>query len=367
MTKNLSKISVRGYKSIRELVDFEVKDLNVLIGSNGAGKSNFIQMFNFLHNILELNLQAHVLKNGGSDAFLYHGGKVTDRIYLKFEFGQNIYECTLEPDAKQSLFFTDETVCFHNPKYPSPMCTSIGSGHAESKLKTESQSKRYMTMADHVMHAIGSWKLYHFHDTGFTAKVKGLCKIADNACLRPDASNLAAYLYHLQRQKRTYYANIVDVIRKAAPFFRDFNLRPVPGSDENTRLEWFEKGNDSYYNAHSFSDGTLRFICLATLLLQPEENMPSVILLDEPELGLHPYAISVLADMLRYAATRNQVIISTQSVTLVNQFEPGDLIIVDREDEASVFKRPSVRDMETWLDDYALGDLWEKNLMGGRP
>ncbi len=367
MGRHLSKITVKGYKSIKELMDFEIKALNVLIGANGAGKSNFIQMFNFLHNILELNLQAHVLKNGGADAFLYHGSKITENMYLKFEFGQNIYECTLEPDAQQSLFFTGETVCYHDPTYPTPYCTGIGSGHKESKLKSESQSRPYKGMADYVIDAIQSWKLYHFHDTGFTAKVKGIGKIGDNYFLRPDASNLAAYLYNLKKNEKTYYANIVDMIKKAAPFFRDFQLRPVSGNEENIRLEWYEKGTDAYYNAHSFSDGTLRFICLATLLLQPEANLPSVILLDEPELGLHPYAISVLADMLKFASTKTQVIISTQSVTLVNQFEPNDLIIVDREQDASVFKRPSQKDIESWLEDYALGDLWEKNLMGGRP
>lgn len=367
MGGNLSKITVKGYKSIRELVDFEIRNLNVLIGANGAGKSNFIQLFNFLHNILEMNLQPYVIKNGGADALLYHGSKATDRMSLKFEFGSNIYECELEPDARQSLFFSNETVCYHDPKYTSPYCTTIGAGHQESQLKSESGRKPYKTMADYVMDAIRSWKLYHFHDTSFTAKVKGLGNIGDNHHLRPDASNLAAYLYYLENHEKSYYNNIVDIIRKVAPFFREFNLRPLPENNELIRLEWSEKGSDVYYNAHSFSDGTLRFISLAALLLQPEKNLPSVILLDEPELGLHPYAISVLAEMLRFASMKTQIIISTQSVTLVNQFEPDDLIIVDRENESSVFKRPAPDTVETWLEDYALGDLWEKNLMGGRP
>ncbi len=367
MSSNLSKITIHGYKSIRMLSNFEMRDLNVLIGANGAGKSNFIQMFNFLHNILEMNLQNHVIKNGGSEAFLYHGSKTTDSIYLKFEFGRNSYECTLEPTTEQELFFTREKICYHDLNYPDPYCTTIGTGHKESRLQADSSKSQYRRMSDYVITAIKSWKMYHFHDTGFTAKVKGLSDINDNAFFRPDASNLAAYLYYLMNNYKSYFDNIIDIIKQVAPFFNEFKLRPVPGNENQIRLEWSEKGTDLYYNAHSFSDGTLRFICLATLLMQPEEKFPSVILLDEPELGLHPYAISVLADMIRYAASKTQVIISTQSVTLVNQFEPEDLVIVDRDDGQSVFKRPSAEMMEEWLENYALGDLWEKNLMGGRP
>ncbi|HNU93106.1 MAG TPA: AAA family ATPase [Spirochaetota bacterium] len=367
MGRELSKITVKGYKSIRELEDFEIRDLNVLVGANGAGKSNFIQLFDLLHNILEMNLQNYVAKNGGADALLHHGGKRTGALNLKFEFGRNIYECTLEPDAQQSLFFSNETICYHDQRYQYPYCTDIGSGHRESRLKSESQSRPYARIADYVIEAIRSWKLYHFHDTGFTAKVKGLGNIDDNAYLRPDASNLAAYLFYLKNVETSYYRNIVDMIKKVAPFFGGFNLRPAPANNNTIRLEWNEEGSDAYYNAHSFSDGTLRFICLATLLLQPEKNLPSVILLDEPELGLHPYAICVLADMLRFASKKTQIIVSTQSVTLVNQFGPEDLIIVDRESESSVFRRPAPNEIESWLDDYALGDIWEKNLMGGRP
>jgi len=365
--KQLSQITIRGYKSIRELNSFKMKNLNILIGANGAGKSNFIQMFSFLHNILALNLQNHVIKNGGSETFLYHGSKTTDSISLQFEFGQNSYECTLEPTSDQSLFFSSEKICYHDYNYPSPCCTTIGSGHRESALQTDYSKSQYRRMSDYVINAIKSWKLYHFHDSGFTAKVKGLADINDNGFLRPDASNLASYLYYLKNSHKSHYDNITDLISQVAPFFDDFNLRPVPGNENQIRLEWSEKGSDSYYNAHSFSDGTLRFICLAVLLMQPEDKFPSVILLDEPELGLHPYAISVLADMIRFAALKTQVIISTQSVTLVNHFEPDDLIIVNREDGQSVFRRPPREMMEEWLENYALGDLWEKNLMGGRP
>jgi predicted ATPase len=164
-----------------------------------------------------------------------------------------------------------------------------------------------------------------------------------------------------------YYRNIVETIRLVAPFFDDFVLRPSPLNPDKIRLEWREKGSDAYFNAHALSDGTLRFISLATLLLQPPDQLPTTILLDEPELGLHPYAINVLGGLLRSTALDTQIIVSTQSVTLVNQFDPEDLVIVERENGASIFRRPDETEIEGWLEGYSLGELWEKNVLGGRP
>ena len=210
-----------------------------------------------------------------------------------------------------------------------------------------------------------SWVVYHFHDTSESARIKQTGDIADNQVLRPDASNLAAFLFLLKEKHPDHYAGIVDRIRMVAPFFDDFLLRPQPLNEEKIRLEWKERGSDAYFNAHALSDGTLRFICLATLLLQP--SLPSIVLLDEPELGLHPYAIAVLADLLRDAATKTQVVASTQSVSLVNQFEPKDVIVVEREGPETTFRRLDQADMAQWLEEYTLGELWEKNVLGGRP
>ena len=237
----------------------------------------------------------------------------------------------------------------------------LGNGHSETQLSPVKDVQKY------VIQEIKSWKVYHFHDTSDTAQIKQSTEIDDNRFLRPDASNLAAYLYLLHERQKPYYDNIVGTIQLIAPFFDDFELRPNPFDPTKIKLEWREKGSDSYFDANALSDGTLRFMSLATLLLQPADYMPSTILLDEPELGLHPYAIVVLADLLRSAATQVQVIISTQSVTLVNQFSPDDIIVVELIDGESIFKRLPQDEIETWLDDYGLGELWEKNVLGGRP
>ena len=355
----LKKIILTGCKSIRDL-KLDLNSLNVLIGPNGAGKSNFIGAFKLLNQVVEGNFQVTIAKSGGAGTFLYFGEKVTDRIEVELQFGQNGYYCSWAPTADGSLFFEKEECLFWGDnvsRYPN----SLGSGHKETNLSpTASKISKY------VFPALKSWKVYHFHDTSDTAKIKVIGDINDNSYLRSDASNLAAFLYALKSGPfKNYYEAIRDQIRNVAPFFDDFILRPDPANEHKIRLEWREKWSDYPFMAYHLSDGTLRFICLATLLLQPRP--PDTILIDEPELGLHPYAITVLTSLFRGASSKTQLIVSTQSVPLVNQLQPEDILVVDRTDGQSTFHRLRPDEMADWLDDYGLGDLWEKNLLGGRP
>jgi len=366
MSRALETISIKGYKSIRELESFPLTSLNVLIGANGSGKTNFISAFKLLNQIEDENLQRFIGQQGGADTLLYFGQKTTSLLELKLQFGSNGYSCALVPAAGDTLIFEMEEVWFHDKQnYPKPYEVGLGGGQRETRLYEYSQSSPKKAIADHVLEAMQSWRVYHFHDTSAGSKIKQKGDLGDNEVLRADASNLAAFLYLLRETEEPYYRKIVSTIRLVAPFFDDFSLRPDPLNPEKIQLEWREVGSDAYFNAHVLSDGTLRFICLATLLLQPK--LPSTILIDEPELGLHPYAITVLAALLRSAATETQVIVSTQSVPLVNQFAPEDIIVVDRGDRQSTFTRLGEKDLAGWLDDYGLGDLWEKNLLGGRP
>jgi predicted ATPase len=361
--KPLDHICLTGYKSIREL-DFSLDSLNVLIGANGAGKSNFISLFTLLRNIVEENLAVYVAQQGGADALLHFGQRTTDEIDIKLTFGPNGYDCKLVPAAGDTLFFAHEQVSFQGKGHSKPYEEFLGEGHKETNLFDETGKSR-TRIARYVIWSMKSWRVYHFHDTGPSAKVKQTGDLNDNAVLRHDAANLAAFLYLLQETEPKAYRRIISAIRRVAPFFDDFVLRPDPFNPGKIRLEWQEKGSDDYFTADYLSDGTLRFICLATLLLQPD--LPATILIDEPELGLHPYAITLLASLLRKASKSTQVIVSTQSVSLVNQFQPEDIVVVDRYGPESIFRRLDQDKLETWLDDYGIGDLWEKNVIGGRP
>lgn len=362
--RTLEKLTIKNFKSIREQT-LALGRLNVFIGGNGAGKSNLIGVFRFLREIVNQNLAGYTGIKGGADSLLNFGRKMSPEMSFFLEFSEgntaNAYLVKLQSTNDDSLTISEETAFYHERKnFPQPYHKSVSSFSKESKLKTTDHICTRQVMRD-----LESYRVYHFHDTSDTAAVKGTVDLEDNRVLKPQAENLAAFLYWMQQKQPDHFANIQDTVRQIAPFFEEFRLAPSKLNEGKIRLEWKEKGSDAYFNASSLSDGTLRFLCLATLLLQPQ--LPAVILLDEPELGLHPAAVTLLADLLSSAATRTQVIVATQSVTLVNQFEPESVWTADREDNQSVFRHLNQANMTAWLDDYGLGELWEKNVLGARP
>lgn len=361
--RTLEKLTIRNFKSIREQT-LEFGRLNIFIGANGAGKSNLMQVFRFLREIQQQNLATYSLQRG-ADSLLYFGRKTSKDMEFFLEFAENeisnAYRVQLEPTDEGSLIVAGQSFYFHDRKrFSEPSFESLAMGGSKEIGVVSS-----FIANKGVVGYLESFRFYHFHDTSDAAPVKSTCALDDNRFLRPDASNLAAFLYYLAQKQPGHFRTIEDVIRQIAPFFERFNLEPSRLRPDQIRLEWKERGTDAYFNAMALSDGTLRFMCLATLLLQPE--LPALILLDEPELGLHPSAITLLSDLLLAAATRTQILVATQSVTLVNQFEPEQVWTVDREDNQSVFRRLSTQNTNAWLDDYALGELWEKNILGARP
>ncbi len=397
-------LSITGFKSIRKLENFPLTNLNVLIGANGAGKSNFIGMFRLLNEMVEQRLQVYVQTQGGPDALLHFGRNSTDKLQAEFflsnsQFSQvaifDVYKFNLVPTIDNRLIFENELVdAAELPNTIKSLMTDatkhwgtspwsaffstmsalgasvvylntqknslLGTGHSESKLKEATNQ-----YAKTIQQSVTNWRIYHFHDMGEKAKVKQKHPANDNLRLKIDASNLAAYLLMLHEKHPEHYQRIVDTIRLVAPFFGDFIHRP---NAEYIELEWTQQGKpDTPFKALHLSDGTLRFICLTTLLLQPTELLPDTILIDEPELGLHPYAIAVLADIFKQIAEHRQLIVSTQSVELINELSAEDVIVVDQEDGASTFKRFTQQELAGWLEQYSMGELWKSNVLGGRP
>jgi predicted ATPase len=397
----ISNIKIRNFKSIKEM-DLALKDLNILIGPNGAGKSNFISFFNFLNYVLEDNLDYYVKKQGGADNLLHFGRNHSQEIFFRIDFDNKQYcFCNIEPlEGRDSLFIkeifmsvsesdewfeiTNEVIKNLKNKISAnkskALQTLMGKRFSLKELndslkklsftKEEIDIVAHHAMSDrqiseYMQKAFAASKVYHFHDTSSSAKVKQICNINDNRFLRPDAGNLSAFLYFLQQKHTEHFNQIQDTIRLVAPFFSSFSLSPLKLNEEKICLEWKHRESDEYFNAYQLSDGTLRMISLATLLLQPE--LPDIILIDEPELGLHPYAITILSNLLEIASEHSQIIVSTQSVTLLEQFAPDDVIVIDRDNTQSSFKRLNEKELEIWLEDYTLGEIWEKNVIGGRP
>lgn len=353
----LKKIRIEGFKSIA-LQEIELTDLNVVIGSNGSGKSNLIGVFRLLDRVLSKNLQLFVASE--PDRFLYHGRKVTPALSVDFTFGKNAYGIKLKA-SQDTLIFEYERVEYSGMwDYAEP----IAAGHKESRLGDAAASYKNK-IPSHVFPKVKNLVVYHFHDTSDSSPSKQTCEIDDNQNFRSNAANLAAYLYLLQEKHPLEFRHIEEHVRLVAPFFESFVLAPSKLNPGKIKLEWRQKGSDAYFDAYSLSDGTLRFICLATLLLQP--SPPALILLDEPELGLHPYAIRILAEMLESASKQVQVLLATQSVTLLNNFAPGDVLVAENDGKKTTFKRLDEEKLKDWLDDFGIGELWEKNVLGGRP
>jgi predicted ATPase len=356
----IETIRVEGYLSIRSST-VRLRDINLLIGANGSGKSNFVSALELLGRIVDQDLGLYVGRRGGASAILHRGRGAAESVILDVDSEPNGYRAELTPAAGDELIFSEEEVRFHDrSRYQAPYVDSLGRGQRESRLLQ--QASVGPSIASHVLDLLRGCRVFHFDDTSVDAPVKRLADTADNRILTGDAANLAPFLRRVRDEHPVQYKRIRSTVRQVAPFFRDFVLEEESG---RMRLRWRQVGVDGDFGADALSDGTLRFICLAVLLLQPAP--PALIVLDEPELGLHPYAIVVLADLMRSAGRRCQLVAATQSVSLIDQFAVDDLVVVDRTDGGSTFSRPAESDLVEWLEEYSAGDLWVKNLLGGRP
>lgn len=359
--QQISRIDINGFKSIKHC-SLELGMINVLIGSNGAGKSNFISAFKFLQEIIDKNLQLFISTSGGPNSMLFNGAKYTDAMSVEFFFGLNSYGFKLVPTDDNRLTFAKEFFGYYSNGSYHGYLDSAGSGESAWDKGLHNGIDKYVS----AIFKTKKWRVYHFHDTSKAAKVKQMHKVANNAELLFDAGNLAAFLLRLKENYAQSYENIRYAVKSIAPYFEDFYLVPND-NNEDISLRWRQKGCDDIFNANQFSDGTLRFACIATLLLQPKELQPETIIIDEPELGLHPYAINILAEMVKSISDNKQIILSTQSVELLNEFDIDHIVVVDRTEDGTVFKRLSEDELSEWLQsDYSLGDLWKKNLIGGR-
>jgi predicted ATPase len=364
MGRAIDRITLNGFKSIERLEDFALGKLNVLIGANGAGKSNFVDYFRMLRSFADESFQQFVIASGGGDGFLFLGPKVTPEITSKIVFGPNFYGFTLKPTASGSLLIASETTGYRDSSTTHP-------SSQESILKSIREQKIYRYsnfpgVGHFIYEAVSSWTVYHFHDTSPSAPMRRDQSLQDTQRFRHDASNIAPFLFSLKDHGPGSYELIRDTVRLIAPFFDDFLLRPqTRGTNEQVRLEWTQKGSDFPFQPNQLSDGTIRFICLTVALLQPQP--PATIVIDEPELGLHPFAISMLADLIKSASERTQVIISTQSPTLLDYFEPSDVVVVNRQEGRTTLQRLDPQALADWLEEYSVGELWQKNVVQGGP
>jgi predicted ATPase len=370
----LAKLTLRGFKTIRELKDFELGPISVLIGPNGAGKTNFLSFFRLLSWALTPpgNLQTYVAQQGGASMLLHDGPKLTREIESNFmiQCGDSKYVefgYLLSYAAGDTLVFTSEY--FQNlygvEGYGEFQHPRLGAevGHKEA-LHISWLAERDHEKAKIVLGMLQRMIVHQFHDTSPTSRIRNKWDVEDARWLKEDAANLAPFLYRLKNHEQSYYRRIVESLRAILPFFVDFEFEPEYGK---LLLKWRERGTDRIFNSSQAADGMLRIMALLALLLQPERDLPDVLFLDEPELGLHPYAIEVLAGLIRSVSTHVQVVVATQSVSLLDRFEPHEVVVTERSGRESTFRRLTAAELSAWREQYSLSELWEKNVLGGRP
>ncbi len=374
--EKLTRLTASGFRSIRE-IDINLGDLTVLIGANGSGKSNFVAFFNMLSFMVTESLQLYIARKGGGSSILHYGPKRTPVLAttLKFEGdkGWSEYGCTLAHASPDRLIFTDEHVAFQRPGEAKPFRKVLSSGQAETDLAAVSTSGGAAAhVAQIFLTRLKGLRVYHFHDTSESAFIRTNQDLDRNRMLLSNGGNLASFLYMLRQSFPSHYERIVSTVRLAVPYLRDFDLEPDRLNAKQIQLRWRDRNPDYEFGPHQLSDGSLRAIALITALLQPEEFLPTVIFIDEPELGLHPSAIGIVANLLKTISAKRQVVVATQSPRLLADFAAEDIVVVEREEDQkgygeSKFKRLGAEELGDWVNDYDLGTLFEMNITGGGP
>lgn len=364
-TTALRSLEVRGLTSMGHLTLDLTSDVTLVVGANGSGKSNIVGAFEVLGRVVDRQLNQFLLRSGGFSRMLHRssGGTSAEAIEIT-AWGNwsgdlsNGYRVTVMPAAEDQALVSETTYFHDRSRFSSPHDVHLGTS-TESQLSARAATS---SRDQYVLDVMSGCRVFHFDDTSSDAPPKRRADVADDVTLHPDGRNLAAVLLGMRSKSPQAYERLVRAVRTVAPFFDGFVLEPADGS---ILLRWTESGIDGVFSADALSDGSLRFICLATLLLQP--SAPSTIVLDEPELGLHPFAIHQLAALLRRSAVGRRVVAATQSVTLLEQFSVHEVAVVERSDSGTRVSRPNPADLNEWLSDYTLGELWKKNVLGGQP
>ena len=364
----LKEVEIRGYKSIdfEKAVNLVLGDVNIMLGANGAGKSNIVSFFKMLSFMMSKSFANYVEMSGTSNYLMHYGAKRTPFIEGKLTFtdgkSEDIYQFKLANAAPDRLIVIEESIKWHRGGEDKPYEIVLEPYFKESALADSPDP-----VAKSIYRMLSFCKVYQFHDSSSDGPLRQVCPVETADYLQSQGNNLPSFLYFLRENFKDSYDRIVSYVREVVPQFDDFYLEPV---GRFISLRWKDtSANDYVFDAHQFSDGSIRYIALATLLLQPQCTMPSVIILDEPELGLHPFAITKLAEMIKDASIHSQVIIASQSKDLVDHFDIGDISIVEMDAKSlcTSVRKLSEDEYRLWLEHYTVSELWDKNVLGGRP
>jgi predicted ATPase len=361
----IARVSIHGFRGLRQIDALELPQLTVLIGANGAGKSTLIRFFEMLSWMLKAQrLQEFVLRHGGGDDQFFMGARQTPQIHaeirLETQAGYNDYRFRLEHlSANDTVMMIAEAYRYSDKTKvaEAPWQEIAGSG------KEAGLPARTSSTARTICHLLRQCTTYQFHDTSDKASIRMRWDVTDSVRLRSDGGNLAAVLLALRENHFKRYQLVVRQIQRVLPAFKDFVLEPSYGKVD---LRWLGQQSDKVFGPHLTSDGSLRLFCLLTLLNLPAEQLPDVMFFDEPELGLHPHAITLVSETLKRLAKTRQIFISTQSPYMVDCFDLENMIVASANNGETVLRNLPRAQYQEWLDDeYQISDIWLQQAVGG--
>lgn len=372
----LNNISISHFKSIANVHELVLADLNVIIGANGAGKSSFISIFQMLENMSRRNFQNFCIDSGDANSLFFFEGAKSQPIKLGFDFKngkiKTCYNLEIILSPKETALISQEYMEYDGDIISDNEGTedNPATGYrTESQLYRWGSDKKRYKLHYPVCETINSWRTYHFHDTSIASFLRKSSQFGTDKNLLQTGENLAPYIFYLRERHPDIYTYLVSAIRCIAPFFLDFvfpyTWEQARENNQKISLAWKQTCSERLMQPWQFSDGTLRFIALVVALIQPDP--PAIILVDEPEIGLHPAAISFISGLLHDASTRTQVIVTTQSPLMLENMDPHNIIVMTSQNNKSSCEKLDAKSLKTWLEDYTLCDLWMKGLLATGP
>lgn len=371
------KISIENYKSIKSLPDFELKPVNILIGANNSGKSNFLDVFAFLRDTATLyaseeerGWRAALTRRGGADSVAHQGTKQfrieasSKAFTYNLEFDDNARSASLRDESLQNRASQETVFKFDHQKngfsfYKNGQWsnTSYGEGYTGLRHLILDEGRNSEKQAYDFAKQVSQIKIYDRLRTEIWSPIRTPQKPAGETILDEDGGNLVGVLHQLAQIQPRFLERLNSLLKA---LFRDFAQISFPSNGGGELLLRWEDKNGRVSNASQLSDGTLKFLCLLAILKNP--NSPALVGIDEIDANLHPKMQVILAGMIAEASLKTQIIATTHNPDFVSMFEPDEIVIMQQYQGATEMRRFSTKGaLDLWLKHFGTRKLW---LMG---
>lgn len=343
----IKSVSIENFKSIKNLKELELENINILIGPHGSGKSNFLFFFEMVGKFTECSFQHYVIEQGGAKALTNNSTTPSPNIQGKITFQEGEYTFTLSPDKDNCLTFAKEKIVFYKDQKTWTPTKDTENETYESFLRQKRSNELFVKQLSQTFQ---TYRVYNFNDTSFSAKVRKPCNINDNRYFRTNGENLVAILYLMKKRYRANYDRLLYLFQYVLPSFDDFKFIINDKNPEFIRLQWKTK-NTNYMDIAYMPDGCLKILCLLTLFLQPTDFMPKTLFIDNLDTGISPRIIKMITMLIKEISSNTQIIAVAYSPEIINIFKHDCIITTEFKKGQSHFKRLDSSHLTNWLID----------------